>query len=158
MGVVWAVKESPELVLKWEKLIKTVLSRRMGPRRMGKVHQNPFTQELGGKARLVVTAWWQLRHGDTSIPALGQPQGPALGRSWEAPMQNWGADKARAPSHPEKQIKSSGSCSLWHKMVSAHHCQRAWIFLFHSGTRSCSQFCRFLKRKLTQSNAEVAWL
>lgn len=46
---------------------------------------------------------------------------------WAGPEQHrgeTGADKARVPSRPEKQIKSSGSCSLWHKMVSGCHCQR----------------------------------
>ena len=80
MGVVRAGKESPELVLKWEKLIKTVLNRRMGLWWMEKAHQSPFARELGGKARLVVTAHSYNAEG-TSASALGQPRGPALGRS-----------------------------------------------------------------------------
>lgn len=123
MGVVWAVKESPELVLKWEKLIKTVLSRRMGPRRMRKVHQNPFTQELGGKARLVVTAHSYAMGTHPFLP-LANPRDPL----WEGPKKHrcktGGQTKQEHPAI-QRQIKSSGSCSLWHKMVSAHHCQRA---------------------------------
>lgn len=51
MGAVRARKESPELVPKWEKLIKLVLKRQVG-----KARQSPFAQELGGNVGLVVTA------------------------------------------------------------------------------------------------------
>lgn len=108
MGVVWAVKESPELVLKWEKLIKTVLSRRMGPRRMGKVHQNPFTQELGGKARLVVTAHSYAMGTHPFLPSAN-PRDPL----WEGPEKHrcktGGQTKQEHPAIQRNRLKVQGA-------------------------------------------------
>lgn len=128
----------------------------MGPRRMGKARRSPFARELGGKARPAVTAH-SYDTGGTSAPALGQPRGPALGRSWTPLGWNGGQMKQECPAIQKNEWKVQGVVAFGTKW-----CQHVTVKGLHFSAplrdRSHSQFCHFLKRKLHRSNLEVAWL
>lgn len=148
MGVVWAVKESPKLVLKWEKLIKTVLSREMGPRRMGKAHQSPFTQELGGRARLVVTAHsYAVGTGTRPLLPSASPGDPL----WAGPEQQWckrGGRQSKSAQPPREADEKFRELCVAFGTKWCRHITVKGLNFPPLRDRLCSQFCYFLKRKL----------